>query len=76
MTSRRPPARGRLDAALAVDPSGAQFDAEPEVRAPKIVQIAADEYRRFALTDAGEVWTLAPLGWEQVPPLPTPAAPT
>ena len=72
MTRRCAPAGGRLDAALAIDPTGAQFDAEPEVCAPKIVQIAADEYRLFALTDAGEVWTLAPLGWEQLPP----AAPT
>ena len=34
------------------------LNAEPEVCAPKIVQIAADEYRLFALTDVGEVWEL------------------
>jgi hypothetical protein len=52
------------------------LDVEPEVCAPKIVQIAADEYRLFALTDTGDVWTLAPSGWEQLPALPTPTDPT
>jgi hypothetical protein len=50
------------------------LDAEPEVAAPKIVQIAADEYRLYALTDTGEVWLLHIRGWERLPPLPAEAA--
>jgi hypothetical protein len=52
-------------------------DAEPEVEAPKIVQICCDEYRLYALTDAGDVWLYGSVfpDWRRLPPLPTPTDP-
>ena len=44
-----------------------------QVAAPKIVQIAADKHRLYALTDAGEIWLLNFRGWQRLQPLPTAA---
>lgn len=47
------------------------LDAEPEVRAPKIVQICCDRYRLYALTDTGEIWVRNEHpDWHRLPPLP------